>query len=90
VLTVGDLIGSWAPASAGNDSNDTAACISSVSAQTGYSASDPLLSLVGGSEDGTEDSMLVYSSTDDDPSSSGSSTWLVAAAIAAAVIVFNR
>ncbi len=45
ILTVGDLISSWAPASAGND---TASYISSVSQQTGYSPSDNLLGLGAG------------------------------------------
>lgn len=45
VNTLGDLISSWAPASAGND---TASYISSVTQQTGYSASDDLLSLGSG------------------------------------------
>ncbi len=50
VTTVGELINSWAPASAGND---TASYISSVSQQTGYSPSDDLLSLGSGSDSGS-------------------------------------
>jgi hypothetical protein len=45
INTVSDLISSWAPASAGND---TAAYIASVAAQTGFSPDDSLNSLGSG------------------------------------------
>jgi hypothetical protein len=82
ILTVGDLISSWAPASAGND---TASYISSVSTQTGYSASDNLLSL--GSADGSGDGSDSFSIDTSDVSAAGLSSvpgavWLVAAGVA--------
>jgi hypothetical protein len=47
IVTVADLISSWAPSS----ENDTGAYISSVVSQTGYSADDELNSLGGGAAD---------------------------------------
>lgn len=45
IVTVADLISSWAPAS---DNNNTVAYLASVEANTGFGALDPLLSLDGG------------------------------------------
>ena len=45
INTVGDLIGSWAPASAGND---TSAYIASVENQTGFNSTDALSALGDG------------------------------------------
>ncbi len=90
--TVGQLVSSWAPAS---DGNDVAGYIASVTAQTGYSASDPLLSL--GSPASSDSSSLSFDTSDssdgidavysDDSSSASPLLWL---AIAAAALVVVR
>jgi len=64
VTNVGELISSWAPASAGND---TASYISNVTQQTGFNASDDLLSLGSAPDSSSIDSQLsdsMNSSTD--------------------------
>jgi hypothetical protein len=90
VNTMGDLISSWAPASAGNN---TPAYIASVTAQTGYSASDNLLSLGTAA---SSDSTAVFTTSDypgdlaDAVSGVTSSPWLIAAAIGAVALVALR
>jgi hypothetical protein len=61
INTVSDLVGSWAPSSAGNN---TAAYISSVTAQTGYDPNAPLSSLDDSGSGGLVDSSLVPGSLD--------------------------
>ncbi len=86
VTTVGQLITSWAPPS----ENDTAAYIASVTAQTGFNASDSLLSL--GSSDAV--SFLPTDATGSDLSTSGDGSttdtswlWYAVAAMAALAVV---
>lgn len=92
VTTVGQLISSWAPASAGNN---TPAYISSVTSQTGYSASDNLLSLgTPAGSDSTDLTTTIYSASEDSTSAGSasllSSPWLIAAAIGAVAMVALR
>lgn len=87
--TVGQLISSWAPASAGND---TAAYISSVTAQTGYDAGDSLLNLGAGDPSDTAVSYSPVGDTasvasTDGSSASSTSYWLIAAAVAGVAVV---
>jgi hypothetical protein len=92
IATVGDLIHSWAPASAGNN---TPAYIASVTSQTGFSPSDNLLSLgtptsssdVTAVDDFDDSVYAIYASA-----SSGvtSSTWLIAAAVGAVALIAFR
>jgi hypothetical protein len=87
INTVGDLISSWAPASAGND---TSSYISSVASQTGFAASDNLLSLGAGS---SSDSAVLgddYTAVDDSASSSTFTLWAGVAAGVAVLLLLNR
>jgi len=83
VTTVGQLITSWAPPS----QNDTAAYIASVTAQTGFSASDDLLSLGSSGSDQTSASLPADTSSVD--SGDGTSSWLWYAAGLGALVIFR-
>jgi hypothetical protein len=91
INTVGDLISSWAPASAGNN---TAAYIASVSAQTGYSPSDSLLSLGAGASSSVSSDFSSGGESSDTGDVVTGSDWSQylpwAAAAGLALLIFNR
>jgi hypothetical protein len=95
VQTVGDLISSWAPASAGND---TASYISSVEQQTGFSASDNLLSL-GTSDAGSLAPMVPGLTGDSTPTAADvlsglvevpSAAWVMMLVAGAALFLYSK
>lgn len=87
VATVGDLVSSWAPANApGNSPQTVNAYISSVTSQTGYDASDNLLSLGAGYA--STDAAAGDSASVDDGSLSPA--WWLAAAAGLVVVLSLR